>query len=57
MFRRKKRRSTLKVLFVDLDTVNYDNLFVAISGQPIAVVHRKGAEPFLLDLGTEMRTA
>lgn len=57
MFRRKKRKSTLKVLFVDLDMINYDNLFVAISGQPIAVVHRKGAEPFLLDLGTEVRTA
>lgn len=57
MFRRKKRKSTLKVLFVDLHTIDYDNLFVAIGGQPIAVVHREGAEPFLLDLGTEVRTA
>lgn len=57
MFCRKKRKPTLKVLFVDLDVVNYDNLFVAISGAPIAVVHRRGAEPFLLDLGTEVRTA
>lgn len=51
----RKRKPTLKVLFVDLDTLNTENLLLAIKDTPIAVVHRRGSEPCLIDLGVEVK--